>query len=85
VVGPSYIFGCMGGDLTPIVLVRMTIMGRIKTIAILALLSLLFLYSFSAEGNNNDEDTDAIRIWEDLLFAKQNSGQHQGRISQEGL
>ncbi|MBT4947489.1 MAG: DUF1566 domain-containing protein [Candidatus Marinimicrobia bacterium] len=34
-------------------------MGRIKTIAILALLSLLFLYSFSAEGNNNDEDTDA--------------------------
>jgi len=49
----------MGGDLTPIVLVRMTIMGRIKTIAILALLSLLFLYSFSAEGNNNDEDTDA--------------------------
>jgi len=49
----------MGGDLTPIVLVRMTIMGRIKTIAILALLSLLFLYSFSAEGNNSDEDTDA--------------------------
>jgi len=56
-------------------------MGRIKTIAILALLSLLFLYSFSAEGNNNDEDTDAIRIWGDLLFTKQNSGQHQGQIS----
>jgi len=31
-----------------------------KTVAILAVMSLLFLYSFSAEGKDNDEETDAI-------------------------
>ena len=38
----------------------MTIIGRMKTVAILAVMSLLFLYSFSAEGKDNDEETDAI-------------------------
>jgi len=33
-------------------------MSKIKTVAILAFLSLLFLYSFSAEGKNNDEETE---------------------------
>jgi len=37
----------------------MAIKGRIKIITNLALLSLLFLYSFSAEGENSYEETDA--------------------------
>ena len=36
----------------------MTIIGRMKTVAILAVMSLLFLYSFSAEGKDNDEETE---------------------------
>ena len=34
-------------------------MGRIKIIAILAVLSQLFLYSFNVEGKNNNEETGA--------------------------
>jgi len=40
-------------------IVKMSIMGRLKIVTILAVLSLLFLYSFSAEGKNNDEETEA--------------------------
>tara|TARA_B100001964_G_scaffold29530_1_gene30239 strand:+ start:4148 stop:4834 length:687 start_codon:yes stop_codon:yes gene_type:complete len=47
------------GDLTPVVLVKKAIMDRIKIIAILAILSLLFLFSFNADGKSNYEDTDS--------------------------
>ena len=46
------------GDLAPVVLVKRTIMDRIKIISMLAFLSLLFFYSFNIEGKNNYEDTD---------------------------
>ena len=46
------------GDLAPVVLVKITIMDRIKIISMLAFLSLLFFYSFNIEGKNNYEDTD---------------------------
>ena len=45
-------------DLAPVVLVKRTIMDRIKIISMLAFLSLLFFYSFNIEGKNNYEDTD---------------------------
>ena len=47
------------GDLTPVVLVKKAIMDRIKIIAILAILSFLFLFSFNADGKSNYEDTDS--------------------------
>ena len=46
------------GDLAPVVLVKITIMDRIKIISMFAFLSLLFFYSFNLEGKNNYEDTD---------------------------
>ncbi len=47
------------GYLIPVVLVKMTIMDRIKIIAIVALLGLLLFYSFNIEGKSNYEDTDS--------------------------
>ena len=44
--------------MAPVVLVKRTIMDRIKIISMLAFLSLLFFYSFNIEGKNNYEDTD---------------------------
>jgi hypothetical protein len=41
----------------------MTITDKMKIIAILAFLSLLFFYSFNAEKKNNYEDTDANKHW----------------------
>ncbi len=49
---------CSQGEI-PVVHVKMASMDRLRVITIFVFLSLLFFCSFSAEGKNNYEDTDA--------------------------